>query len=178
MSASAGLWKPLGRRSSQNRLPRLLPMTSTKATCSGSQVSRVVDRTLDRCVPRERWMPEQFRQTKTPRLTEALNSLSGVSPVIWKQSAGHDLESAQTPHQVGPLAWQSAQRLLSSSFSSPAGCCWSAPQDLHKQTCSSFKRFQLPVSRQLDNSSVGSAVGASKRARLVECGGVSRSVPC
>ena len=72
MSPSAGRWKALGRRSSQNRLARLLPMSSTKATCSGSQVSSVVERTLDMCVPKERWMPEQFRHTKTPRLTEAL----------------------------------------------------------------------------------------------------------
>ena len=91
MSPSKGRRKPEGSSPSQNRLARLLPIISTNATCSGSHVSNVVDLTLDICVPRERCMPEQFRQTNTPRLTEA---------------------------QVGPRAWQSAHLLLSSCLSS------------------------------------------------------------
>ena len=36
---------PEGRRASQNRLPLRLPILDTKSTCSGSQVSRFVERT-------------------------------------------------------------------------------------------------------------------------------------
>lgn len=36
---------PEGRRASQNRLPLRFPILDTKSTCSGSQVSRFVERT-------------------------------------------------------------------------------------------------------------------------------------
>ena len=68
----------------------LFPMLWAKATCSGSQVSKVVDLTFEQCTPNDRWTPEQFRQMKHPRFTEA---------------------------QVGPLELQSAHLLFSSSFS-------------------------------------------------------------
>ena len=91
MSPSAGLRKLAGRRASQYALARRFPICCTKTTCSGSQVSSVVDLTLLQCTPSERCTPEQLRQMKQPRLTDA---------------------------HVGPRAPQSAQRLLSSCFSS------------------------------------------------------------
>ena len=65
-------------------------MLWAKATCSGSQVSKVVDLTFEQCTPNDRCTPEQFKQMKQPRLTEA---------------------------HVGPLELQSAHLLFSSSFS-------------------------------------------------------------
>ncbi|KAJ8293589.1 hypothetical protein OF846_003590 [Rhodotorula toruloides] len=46
---------------------RLFPHLWTFATCSGVQVSRSIDLMREMCTPRERWMPEQRMQTKTPR---------------------------------------------------------------------------------------------------------------
>ena len=52
---------------------------STTRTCSHCRPfavfhplsSSVVDCTKEMCVPRARWIPEQFRQTSTPMLTDA-----------------------------------------------------------------------------------------------------------
>ena len=87
MSPSAGRLYPVGRRASQYRLALRLPIAWAKATCSGSQVSSVVERTLEQCTPSDRCTPEQLRQMKQPRFTDA---------------------------HVGPLALQSAHRRLSS----------------------------------------------------------------
>ena len=81
MSPSAGLLKWPGSLPSQNKFALRFPIFCTNATCSGSQVSSVVDLTLEVSTPSERWTPLQLRHTKTPRLTDA---------------------------QVGPLALQSA----------------------------------------------------------------------
>ena len=60
MSPSAGLENPLGSSASQNSAARALPIRAAKATCPGSHVSSVADRTLEMCVPRERWTPAFF----------------------------------------------------------------------------------------------------------------------
>ena len=57
MSPSAGLWNPPGSSASQNKAARALPILAANATCPGSQVSSVAERTLEMCVPRERWTP-------------------------------------------------------------------------------------------------------------------------
>lgn len=51
MSPSRGRSKLGGSRASQKIAARPLPIAATKATCSGSQVSRLAERTLDRCTP-------------------------------------------------------------------------------------------------------------------------------
>ena len=71
MSPSVGRLKSLAILPSQKRLAFRLPMLWTKLTCSGSHVSKVVDLTLETSTPNERCTPLQFRQTKTPRFTDA-----------------------------------------------------------------------------------------------------------
>lgn len=51
MSPSRGRSKLGGSFASQNTAALPFPIAAAKATCSGSQVSRFADRTLDRCTP-------------------------------------------------------------------------------------------------------------------------------
>lgn len=60
MSPSAGLVNPDGSSASQNDAARALPMRAANATCDGSHVSSVAERTLEMCVPSERWTPFVF----------------------------------------------------------------------------------------------------------------------
>lgn len=92
---------------------------STKS-CSSVHLSRFTDLTLDICVPRFLWIPEQRIHTKTPKFVEAHRGPSRTSDRAQrrKKKRGGGFDDS-------PLAPQSAQNLFSGclSISSRMRCC-------------------------------------------------------
>mmetsp|Transcript_30336 Transcript_30336/g.58308 ORF Transcript_30336/g.58308 Transcript_30336/m.58308 type:complete len:296 (+) Transcript_30336:1368-2255(+) len=62
------------------------PVYAMNATCSGSQTSKEVERTLEMWTPSPRWMPEQRMHMNTPQLTEAHVGLGALQSAHWRFS--------------------------------------------------------------------------------------------
>jgi hypothetical protein len=140
MSPSAGLRKFLGSRASQKTLARRFPILWTKATCSGSQVSKVVDRTFEVSTPKDRCTPLQLRQTKTPRFTDA-----HVGPLAWQSAHLHGTALRASPVLQFPGESGIVTRFYSCSFRSRKRLCMRFHSCSFRPETASLRAFSLAV---------------------------------